>query len=61
MNLFPKTASGDAKDSEDTLNFSALTNVTPKIETFPLEEAYEAYDRMINNETRFRVVLDIAS
>ncbi|TYP94911.1 alcohol dehydrogenase/alcohol dehydrogenase, propanol-preferring [Fodinibius salinus] len=51
--------SGDAKDSEDTLDFSALNNVSPKIETFPLEEANEAYDRMINNEARFRVVLEM--
>jgi len=51
--------SGDAKDSEDTLDFSAMTNITPKIETFPLEEANEAYDRMINNEARFRVVLEM--
>lgn len=51
--------SGDAKDSEDTLNFSALSNITPKIETFPLEEANAAYERMINNEARFRVVLEI--
>ena len=49
--------SGDADDSEDTLNFSALTGVTPEIETFPLEEAAAAYDRMINNEARFRAVL----
>ena len=51
--------SGDAKDSEDTLDFSALTDVTPKIETFSLAEANEAYDRMINNDARFRDVLDI--
>ncbi len=51
--------SGDAKDSEDTLNFSDLTNITPKIETYPLEDANEAYARMINNEARFRVVLEI--
>lgn len=51
--------SGDARDSEETLNFSALTDITPKIETFPLEKANEAYDRMINNEARFRVVLEM--
>lgn len=51
--------SGDAKDSEDTLEFSALKNVSPKIETFALEEANKAYDRMINNEARFRVVLEM--
>ncbi|SHF96507.1 alcohol dehydrogenase/alcohol dehydrogenase, propanol-preferring [Fodinibius roseus] len=51
--------SGDARDSEETLHFSALQDITPKIETFPLEQANEAYDRMINNEARFRVVLDM--
>jgi len=49
--------SGDAQDSEDTLAFSALAEVTPEIETFPLEEAAAAYDRMIHNEARFRAVL----
>lgn len=49
--------SGDAIGSEDTLNFSALQGIAPKIEPYPLEKANEAYDRMINNEARFRVVL----
>ncbi len=51
-------ASGTAKDSEDTLQFSALHETLPRIETYPLEEVDEAYDRMINNEARFRVVLE---
>jgi len=49
--------SGTAIDSEDTLNFSALSGSTPMIETFPLEKAAEAYARMITNKARFRVVL----
>jgi alcohol dehydrogenase/propanol-preferring alcohol dehydrogenase len=49
--------SGHARDSEDTLNFSALTQVTPMIETFPLERASEAYDRMMASDARFRSVL----
>jgi alcohol dehydrogenase/propanol-preferring alcohol dehydrogenase len=49
--------SGDAHDSEDTLDFSAHADVTPEIETFPLDEAGAAYDRMMNNEARFRAVL----
>jgi alcohol dehydrogenase/propanol-preferring alcohol dehydrogenase len=49
--------SGDAKDSEDTLSFSAQADALPEIETFPLAQAGTAYDRMINNEARFRAVL----
>ena len=49
--------SGHADDSEDTLDFSALNNVTPMVETVPLSEAADAYARMMNNDARFRVVL----
>jgi propanol-preferring alcohol dehydrogenase len=49
--------SGTAVDSEDTLKFSAMTDVKPIIETYPLEKANEAYERMISNKARFRVVL----
>jgi D-arabinose 1-dehydrogenase-like Zn-dependent alcohol dehydrogenase len=50
-------ASGTSMDSQDTLAFSALTGVRPMIETMPLEHAGEAYDRMMGNNARFRVVL----
>jgi alcohol dehydrogenase/propanol-preferring alcohol dehydrogenase len=49
--------SGSSIDSEDTLKFSAMTGVRPMTETFPLEKAQEAYDRMMSNKARFRVVL----
>jgi D-arabinose 1-dehydrogenase-like Zn-dependent alcohol dehydrogenase len=50
-------ASGASIDSQDTLAFSALTGVRPTIETMPLERAAEAYDKMMRNEARFRMVL----
>jgi D-arabinose 1-dehydrogenase-like Zn-dependent alcohol dehydrogenase len=50
-------ASGASIDSEDTLDFSALANVRPMIETMPLERATEAYDRMFSGAARFRMVL----
>jgi D-arabinose 1-dehydrogenase-like Zn-dependent alcohol dehydrogenase len=49
--------SGTSIDSEDTLQFSALTSVRPMIETVPLERAPEAYDRMMSGGARFRMVL----
>ena len=49
--------SGTAMDSEDTLNFSALSGVRPMIEKFPLEKAAEAYDHMMTGKVRFRAVL----
>jgi D-arabinose 1-dehydrogenase-like Zn-dependent alcohol dehydrogenase len=50
-------SSGTAKDSEDTLRFSALTGIRPMIERYPLEKAADAYDQMISGRARFRVVL----
>jgi D-arabinose 1-dehydrogenase-like Zn-dependent alcohol dehydrogenase len=50
-------ASGTSKDSEDTLRFSALQDVRPQVETYPLEEAAAGYARMMSGDARFRVVL----
>ncbi len=50
-------SSGTAKDSEDTLRFSVLTGVKPMIESYPLEKAAEAYERMMSGKARFRVVV----
>jgi D-arabinose 1-dehydrogenase-like Zn-dependent alcohol dehydrogenase len=53
--------SGTGMDSEDTLNFSVLTGVRPMIETYPLEKAEDAYQRMMSGKARFRVVLKIGA
>ena len=49
--------SGTSIDAEDTLAFSAQSGVRPMNESFPLERAAEAYDRMLSGKARFRVVL----
>jgi D-arabinose 1-dehydrogenase-like Zn-dependent alcohol dehydrogenase len=49
--------SGTARDSQDTLEFSAASDVHPMIEKFPLSRAAEAYERMLSGKVRFRVVL----
>jgi D-arabinose 1-dehydrogenase-like Zn-dependent alcohol dehydrogenase len=37
--------------------FSVLAGIRPLIETYPLERAAEAFDRMMSGQARFRVVL----
>ena len=49
--------SGTPKDSEETLNFCALTGVRPMIEEFALAETAKAFERMIAGKVRFRAVL----
>ena len=53
-------ASGTARDSQDTLEFSALSGVRPMIERYPMEKAAEAYQQMISGKARFRVVLTMS-
>jgi propanol-preferring alcohol dehydrogenase len=48
---------GTAIEQEDTLAFSVLENIRPMIETAPLEQAAEAYARMMQGKARFRMVL----
>ena len=51
--------SGTANDSEETLAFSAISGVRSRNEIFALERAQEAYERMLGNHARFRVVLQV--
>jgi D-arabinose 1-dehydrogenase-like Zn-dependent alcohol dehydrogenase len=52
--------SGTSIDSQDTLKFSSVAGVQSMNEVYPLEEAAQAYDRMMSGKARFRVVLDMA-
>ncbi|MBV9081064.1 MAG: zinc-binding dehydrogenase, partial [Acidobacteriaceae bacterium] len=49
--------SGTARDSQDTLKFSALTGVHSMIEKYPLTEVAAGYEQMHSGKARFRVVL----
>jgi D-arabinose 1-dehydrogenase-like Zn-dependent alcohol dehydrogenase len=48
---------GSAVDQEDTLAFSVLENIRPMIETASLEQAADAYARLMQGKARFRMVL----
>lgn len=52
--------SGTSKDSEDTLRFATLTGIRPMIETVPLEQGAQAYERMLRGQARFRMVLTMS-
>src|SRR6202789_1060650 len=51
--------SGTSLDSQETLAFSVLSGVRSMNESYPLERASEAYDRMMSGKARFRAVLAI--
>jgi len=45
----------------DAVKFSVLFNILPMIETFPLERAAEAFEKMMSAKVHFRSVLKIGS
>ena len=49
--------SGSSIDSEETMAFSVLTGVRPRTEVFKLEQAEQAFGKMMENRVRFRAVL----
>lgn len=49
--------SGHARDSEATLRFAAQTGARAMIEKFKFREAEAAFEHMMSNKARFRVVL----
>ena len=48
---------GSPRENEQALSFSVLTNALPRIETLPMEQANEAYQRMKSGAAKFRMVL----
>jgi D-arabinose 1-dehydrogenase-like Zn-dependent alcohol dehydrogenase len=53
--------SGTAKDSQDTLEFSALGGGFSLIEKYPLSRVEEAYEQMHSGNVRFRVILTMGA
>jgi propanol-preferring alcohol dehydrogenase len=48
---------GNPATGDETLRFSALRGVSAMIETVPLEQAADAYAKMMAGKARFRMVL----
>lgn len=49
----------DINEMEAAIKFSVMADVRPMIEVFPLEQAKEAYEKMMAAKTHFRAVLSI--
>lgn len=52
---------GSPYENERTLDFSVLADIRPRIETMPLEQANDAYQRMRSGDVKFRMVLTMGA
>ncbi|GAB3630182.1 alcohol dehydrogenase [Pandoraea terrae] len=55
------SVTGSPYESEKTLDFSVLAGIRPRIETMPLEMAFDAYKKMRSGDVKFRMVLTMKS
>jgi alcohol dehydrogenase (NADP+) len=52
---------GGIRETQEMLDFCAGHGVAADVEVIPIQKINEAYERMINNDVRYRFVIDIAS
>lgn len=52
---------GGIRETQEVLDFCADNNILPHIELIDMEDINDAYDRIMNEEVRFRYVIDMQS
>lgn len=52
---------GGIKETQEMLDFCAQHNVLPDVEMISMHKINEAYERMLNNDVKYRFVIDMAT
>jgi uncharacterized zinc-type alcohol dehydrogenase-like protein len=52
---------GGIKETQEMLDFCSKHNITCDIETIPMNEVNQAYERILRSDVRYRFVIDMAS
>jgi alcohol dehydrogenase (NADP+) len=52
---------GGIKETQEMLDFCAEHNIVSDIETIPMQQINEAYERMLKSDVKYRFVIDLAS
>jgi alcohol dehydrogenase (NADP+) len=52
---------GGIKETQEMLDFCAEHNIVSDIETIPIQQINEAYERMLKSDVKYRFVIDLAS
>jgi alcohol dehydrogenase (NADP+) len=52
---------GGIKETQEMLDFCGEHNITADIESIPIQNINEAYDRLVKSDVKYRFVIDMAS
>lgn len=55
------SAIGGMPETQEMIDFCAKHNIVSDIEMIPIQSVNEAYERMLNNDVKYRFVIDMAS
>jgi uncharacterized zinc-type alcohol dehydrogenase-like protein len=55
------SCNGGLKETQEMLDYCAKHNIVSDIEIIPIQKINEAYTRMLNNDVKYRFVIDLAS
>ena len=52
---------GGQPETQEMLDYCAEHDITADVEVIPIQQINEAYERMLNNDVKYRFVIDMAS
>ena len=52
---------GGIKETQEMLDFCGTHGITAKIETIPMSQVNEAWERVLKSDVKYRFVIDMAS
>jgi uncharacterized zinc-type alcohol dehydrogenase-like protein len=58
---FAGSGIGGIAETQEMLDFCAAHKIVSDIETIPIQQINEAYERMLRGDVRYRFVIDMAS
>ena len=52
---------GGLAETQEMLDYCAAHNITADVEVIPIQQINAAYERILNNDVKYRFVIDTAS
>jgi uncharacterized zinc-type alcohol dehydrogenase-like protein len=52
---------GSIAETQEVLDFCAEHNIAPEVQVINMQDINEAFDKMLDNDVRFRYVIDMAT
>ena len=57
----PARSSAASPETQEMLDFCAENGIASDIETIPIQQVNEAYERLLKSDVKYRFVIDMAS